>query len=1250
MRKKLLFLALAFTSMVVWAQRSPQHPLDILEGSTDIYTILDSWNPGTPPQGTDKYDDQFYISRVRPLPRLAEADDYQAEIGADPKRKMCLWVPLDDPSTKWKSLPRYCFEGDNFSMWSYVDIHGNWTAPWMRVTAGITDVAHKNGVKVGCVLSIPWAATVYANTTNEYGKIFYRMFMKNPSGSATTYKYSTKLVKLMKYYGIDGLGCNSEFTSSPDFMNNLIAFIKECKSEAAKIDWNCQLHWYDGTNDVGQISFDQGLGTHNDDIFGKNGPVTDMLFANYNWTQSVLSYSEATAANIGRSSYDYYAGFDIQGRAYRNSNWQALKNSKISIGFWGAHAQSLIHQSSTDDGSTDIAIQKAYLKKQQLTFSGGNGNPALTPAIRNNSTLANADLQTFHGLSALMTAKSTLQQIPFVTRFSLGNGLFFKNEGKTTFNHKWHNLNTQDFLPTWRWWITDQNDQVTQSSLAGLVKADFTFDDAWFGGSCMKLYGATEFSRVKMFKTKFTVQPNYTLSVTYKVLKGTDPKAKVFVAKKGALTNYLEIALPAADAEGKWKTHTFNLSELGLAANDVVSMIGISVANTTADYSMLLGELALRNPADNFNTVAPTITKVDILRGRFNAVDFKVFYQSKAESNGEKTYNDEVGTWYYEIYFKQEGQEPQLITATTSWAGYVIDAPLVPGGARKGQVGVRAIAPDGVQKSEIVWSDMQDIDYSPVEEPVADKPVIKPGETFTLKFQDVMHKAAKWEIKDPMTNEILATADNATEVTTKIDKIGLYDLYTTTDGKVTLTRGFVQITPPETGAVPVINSFTSDKQVANTGETVKFTYTSRDGEGTVSKALRIEDPHMFMIPGEAQVGKVYSYAVWFKVFSYLHDKQGTNLISKNTIKDKWPHNNWGDIWVTIRPEWTGNSLHPANEVSFNTFGWTAHDVPNENVMTTGYSVTPGVWNHLVVTQDASNRQKIYFNGKKVAEAVFSSSSRRENSSDSRINKSAVANIFFGGGGVYKAGFNGWIDEVQVWDKVLTDTEVQEAMKGYAAAPEGLQAYYTFEEVKDNTYFENKGKGSADWKGKVVKIVNSGGEATSTASYQESNTVTNYELGYPGITGTLEIKTTPEWILKGATMPANTNAKEIDVTYAAAGKFDAALTLTNMWSSATESKVEYILINKINTGLSKENELKLTVYPNPFIDEVNMKFAESGTYTVEILNVSGQSIYSAPVSANTADFVKVKVNAPSGNYILRVLQNGKVMKAMKVIKK
>ncbi|MEI3341086.1 MAG: LamG-like jellyroll fold domain-containing protein [Coprobacter fastidiosus] len=60
---------------------------------------------------------------------------------------------------------------------------------------------------------------------------------------------------------------------------------------------------------------------------------------------------------------------------------------------------------------------------------------------------------------------------------------------------------------------------------------------------------------------------------------------------------------------------------------------------------------------------------------------------------------------------------------------------------------------------------------------------------------------------------------------------------------------------------------------------------------------------------------------------------------------------------------------------------------------------------------------MYFNGKRRSCAA------RKNS----YNESP---IYFGGSNVYNSGFAGVIDDVQIWHKALSDSEVVEAMGGY----------------------------------------------------------------------------------------------------------------------------------------------------------------------------------------------------------------------------
>ena len=1247
---KITLLACALMSCTLAnAQRTPTHPLDIKDANYDqLSYYFDRWTPGTQPQGVTRMDDEFFISRVKPRKRITDFD-YQANSEADPKRKMCLWVPLDDPTSKWKALPRYCFEGDNFSLWSYIDIHGNWTAPWMRVSAGLSDVAHKNGVKVGCVMSIGWLARIVLNGwgSSNHSLVLKKFTEKDGQGH---FRNSKKLVELMKYYGIDGLGVNSEFTASQRDMNTLIAFFEDCHKKAKEIDWEFQLHWYDGTNDNGAVTFDRGLGYHNEKMFGaKDHEVTDMMFANYNWHSGTLSATERTAETLGRSSYDYYAGFDIQGRALKNGNWRSLKNSKISIGFWGAHSQSLIHQSATDNGTSDIAIQKAYLLKQELIFSGGHRNPAARPEISTSSTLANASLKNFHGLATFLTAKSTINELPFVTRFNLGNGLSFRNEGKVAFNHKWYNLNTQDFMPTWRWWITDRNDQAGELMVRDLINAELTFDDAYFGGSCLSLHGKTEFSRVKLFKTLLSVDGKDKISLTYKVMNGTESKAKIFVSLKDNVTDYKEIALPAAQKEGEWTTFEKELSALGINSSSQIAMIGLIVEGTPENYDLHVGELAVRNPQTAHTPIQPNIEETEIIRGQYNTVDFKLRYASKPETNGKKYYNEDVDTWYYEIYYQQKGQNEMLLTATTSWAAYVVDAPIAKEGEREARFGVRAVAADGKTKSDINWTEFKNIPYdSPKTDVVIDKAVVKPNETFTLKFEDYLIDAAKeWKLLNSATGNVVYSTSNATSITTKLDEVGSYDLVLTdAKGQKHITCGKVQITPVETGAVPQITNITADKTTVEAGQNVTYSATATEGSGHVSRGLVISDPNMFMMPADLQTGNSYTYALWVKADKFAHDKDGTNLISKNTVKDGWPHNNWGDLWVQIRPEWKG---HMANEVAFNTMGWEDHNDPNPNVMTKEHPMAVGVWYHLAVTHNESGLHEMFVNGKRVASGHQPVSKRRENRGG-KVNAQYPADIFIGGGGVYKSGFNGSVDEIQIWNKPLTEEEVQRAMKGYKEneVPEGLQGYFTFEKMNADGTFPNLGKGGSEHKGRLVQLVGSGGENTSTASYEPQHADNNV-LGYPGIEGTLEVTPTYTWTLEGATTP-NVNTTTATVTYTNAGKVGATLTLSNRWGEATLTKAELVEVTA-STGINGvENGVAFEAFPNPFVESVNLRFAEGGTYTLNVLNANGVLVQSNLLTTAAGEVTNVSVTGAKGLYILQIVKNGKTYKTIKLVKK
>lgn len=566
----------------------------------------------------------------------------------------------------------------------------------------------------------------------------------------------------------------------------------------------------------------------------------------------------------------------------------------------------------------------------------------------------------FCGFSNFIVARSTLasenlEDDPFVTYFNLGNGQFFNIEGVRTFNNEWYNIGMQDYLPTWRWWWTSSFMGKNPTDASTDMKAQFTWSDAWFGGSCLQISGETATSYLQLFKTMYkTANTGDKLKIRYKVLSGNGRIEWACSTKTDPTTEVSASINSNATATGKWEEKEINIgsgrSDLKVQ-NDYLALIGLKFSNTSSDFKVLIGEISLTR-GTSATPSTPKITLSKILSRSYKGIDFKVVYEMPTDKSAP-VYNSDVDTWFFKIYIKQQvdGVEQVMCTATTSWAAYVVGAPydLDMGGTVR--IGVSAVSKDGKSESPIAWSDEIELPEPEILEGIEiDKTVIKPGETFTARYVDPYHESAKWEIIDATTGVVVNSQNDAVMVSTSLSGIGLYDIkITNSDGSTAYSRGIIQISPESTGSVPEIASLTADNQSVNVGETVNLSYVaSRLGEGKVSRAIKVDDPNMVYFPNMIST-RPYTYMMWFKLESISHDSQGTNLINKlNKGCTQWPHNNWGDFWVQLRPN---------NEISFNVFGWTAHDNPNENMKSTGYTVEPNNWTHITVTLASDNTEK-----------------------------------------------------------------------------------------------------------------------------------------------------------------------------------------------------------------------------------------------------------------------------------------------------
>lgn len=430
--KHLLFGVCLLSGGSAFAQ-TPSHPMYVKESSavTPFYTAYRAWQPGTPLYSDAVEDEAFFISRVKPKKRFTNSQT-QVDPTMTSERKLLWWCPVGvADGLGWKALPSYYFDSEVYSMWSYTDIYGYWTAPFIRMAGAFADVCHKNGVQTSVVAAIPYGATITPND-NGHGSNIQALI----DGGAD------KLLQYLRYYGIDGIGFNSEFNISDPMKTDLKTFFGNVFEKRDAANWPTFTNaWYGWMTSSGSPGGTNELSDINKDWFNYDGKTTsDAYFMNYNWGASNLGTSQTTAKSFGRSSYDVYGGMDFQGRSV--ADWKALQNAEISVGLWGAHNMNMMFEGRGELGSEPTTKQKAYQLISENVFTGSSYNPVNTPEISN--ILRHSSRATdFHGFSSFITARSVLAtddlaKEPFVTYFNLGNGKFFNVEGIRNFNNQWY--------------------------------------------------------------------------------------------------------------------------------------------------------------------------------------------------------------------------------------------------------------------------------------------------------------------------------------------------------------------------------------------------------------------------------------------------------------------------------------------------------------------------------------------------------------------------------------------------------------------------------------------------------------------------------------------------------------------------------------------------------------------------------------------------------------------------------------------
>ena len=1250
-RKLLLFSGILALSLSAQAQELKDGYMKWPD-SQKLGEYVSQWTPGTPLFE----DENFYISRVKPKARFRNASTQINETLTEANdKKLVFWVPIGGGSDTINSnaRPNGKFDSEAFSMWSYVTHYGDWTAPVGWVPGAFADVAHKNGVGVSGVASIPNAALSggWLTAINQMTQ---------------TSEIREKIAKFLYYHGVDGLGYNSEFsTNNSSIMSNIQALNGEVYSYLKeKGNPVVENFWYDGTTDNGRITFDGGLGSHNDGNFGDGKNIRTSLFLNYNWWRTSVtgSFANFNTWAPGRNLLDVYAGFNMQGGD--PGTWTKLKDYNISIGLWGAHSFNMLWGDRGNYGSTDMAKQLGYQTIIEQFFTNGNRNPANNIEVFDRTNHHPNDY--WFGMSALMSARSSLSwdlgEEPFISYFNLGNGQFFNWMGERQNDREWYNIGVQDYLPTWRYWFASEFLGKTKEQVAANgLEAQFTYNDAYVGGSCLRIFGSANNEYLHLFKTQFTLNTGDKITVRYKLVRG---KADINLALSAVGTetepiseNRLSVLTVANSnaGEDEWIEKTFTVTgPLGSLANQNIAMIALHFQNAE-DLELYLGEFSITRNAMP-KPAAPEITLAKVLASHYKGVDAKVIFNMASTKTDpyEPVYNLDVNTSLFKLYAQQEGEEQILMGVTTSWAGMYYSIPTNWDGTRRVRLGVAAVSVDMKSESAITWSEYMDMgNYTTTDEIQIDKTTIKPGESFEISYVDPRHEPANWELVNS-EGTVVAQANNTTvfSVPDGIQEIGGYDVKVTFNGETTTYGYYVQITSEAVGALPEIYTLTVNdeeagdtERVIETGDVLTLGYTGRNADGASSRGIEINDGWVGGEMNQVGIGGGQSFSVSAWVRFTVLPAEKSCLFSIENRTATWPVNNWGWVWIDV--DGTGKVRNYTFRSATTQGATELKYVFDDSV------VSLNAWNHVVFTFEYDGqgrfRSKFYLNGI-LQNSTWTFGSVKGTTEDwCSINFPITTSDWFcfagsrGEGGMSN---NGIIDDLLIWDGVMDQDDVNMAKAGLdgSALPSDVIAYWDFETDADNEYyFAAKGQ-KAGAKACSFKLV-----ATGTAQGVATQTPQNplYISGCPFIAGTaFKVETRPTWSTKRGvfTESIGTDTEgSTKLSYNSAGDYTVTLKLENSLGSDTRTYPVFKV--DLSSGVEDESAAEMSTYT---VDDVLfVEFVEDGDYQVSVYNVSGMLVAQDEATVAAGQQMRISLGA-KGVYVVKVMKEGKVVRSVKVL--
>lgn len=600
-----------------------------------VNDILD-WSPETDP----------YAEEMRAHVPLQERNDAFAKTQANPNlnsKTEFFNLNSDYDNFFFGSAP-YTNEFSQYlyNFWQYTDYYGGWhgtatpdvpdalyvpNGPWQlrAFEFGIlnlpnpayTNAAHKNGVKsMGCVF-VPRA-----------GQPYDTLLEQREDG---TFPVAEKLIEMKEYFGFDGYFINQETSISAEHTDVYKAFTKTL------MDAGLYVQWYDMLDDeTGKMSYKASLiPSHSSFVKDDElGMVNDSIFMNYNWNSpdgwnngdsTDKTYIDATVAEAERRGIDAHetvflgieatlGRFDGAHNSTRNLD-VLLDETGNPVASIAAITASFVQDGLDEDlgdGTQNRRAEDDYqwmiAERERMFYTGVKIDPTDTNEQEGygRPDVAAPDASQWTGISRYISERSVIDGTTFVTNFNTGHGMDYFMNGKIVSGSEWSNINLQDILPTWQWWVdtTGTKLQVDFDYGNTVEKGEkFTYKQVggYNGGSSLVMNGQLDADNfVRLYKTDLEVEESTKASITYNKVSTTDDSTlQLGLIFKDSPEEVHYVAVPNSGKETKgFVTAELDLSEFSGREIAVIGF-GVEAGSATIDnYQVNIGELNITDGQD----------------------------------------------------------------------------------------------------------------------------------------------------------------------------------------------------------------------------------------------------------------------------------------------------------------------------------------------------------------------------------------------------------------------------------------------------------------------------------------------------------------------------------------------------------------------------------------------------------------------------------------------------------------------------